>query len=812
MGIAMTQKVTLKYIVLLVILLLMVGSIVYWSGLSTKSTIRNVLLISIDTCRADRLSSYGYERQTTPNIDVLAQTAILFKNANSPVPLTLPAHSSALTGTYPPYHKVHDNLHTKLDKNQITLAEILSENGYSTGAVVSSVVLNRAFGTAQGFASYNDKFEMPINKQLERRGEEASHFAGQFLEDNQDNSFFLFLHYYDPHMEYNPPEPYASEYADDLYAGEIAYTDHCIGGVIEQLKSLDLYDNTLIIIMGDHGESLGEHGETEHGYFIYQSTTWVPLIIRPPHLKSTKEITEVVSLVDIVPTILSYLDIEIPDHIQGQDLSSYGNKRSSPPSRDYIYTESLTPTKFECNPLLGIIDKKWSLIQTTHPELYDLENDRKESDNLYEKNKQRARLMQTNLQDLVVKLVNQDLTSNSVNLDEETQKQLASLGYVGGDAVNDSLEFNPEGKDPKELIAYYEQRQKVNIFIRDKKFSEARGLCSEMLNDWPDVPNTLFLLTRIAYDDLKWEKVMTHGRDYLNQINQIQKSDAENTVIDNNKPIAKTHELIAKAAFKLDRFDVAIQHGNQALDAANSPWPEIYVTLAASYFSQNNFEQAIEHWTKVLEIKPDFAETHHNLAGAYYKNKNFNKAIEHWNLTLKLNANFPDARQNLIQLHDQLAQAFYAQNNIASAIQHWQEALLLNPNHSDIHNKIGTAYYKQNQTALALNHWRKALQFKPDQPDILNNMAWILATTDLEPLRNTAEAVTLAQKAVQLTQKQNPGILDTLSVTYAANGQFTKAITTVELALKLALDQDNTELTESIRQHLTLFKAGKTVK
>ncbi|MCP4707953.1 MAG: sulfatase [Planctomycetes bacterium] len=282
-----------KLIIVLLIPLLAFAAVLFWWTNTTRKQIKNILLISIDTCRADHLSCYGFERTTTPNIDMLAQTGVIYKNAYSPIPLTLPAHSSIFTGTYPPFHKVHENLNNRLDENALTLAEILKEKGFATGAVISSYVLHRLMGTNQGFDTYLDQFEQTggANDNSQRKGENASQLANQFLNDHKDDPFFLFLHYFDPHSEYDPPEPFATEYKNDLYSGEIAYVDYCLSQVIEQLNKLDLYDNTLIVIVGDHGESLGEHGETEHGYFIYQSTTRVPFIIRAPGMCKPVEIS-----------------------------------------------------------------------------------------------------------------------------------------------------------------------------------------------------------------------------------------------------------------------------------------------------------------------------------------------------------------------------------------------------------------------------------------------------------------------------------------------------------------------------------------
>lgn len=237
--------------------------------------VRQIILISIDTCRADYLGCYGYQSETTPNIDAVAAEGILFENAISPVPVTLPAHSSMLTGTDPPYHGVHDNSAHLVDDSNVALAETLKNVGFTTGAAVSAFVLDAQFGLGQGFDTYHDDFETPRvgNTVVQRRAGETTRVALEWLEENKNEEFFLFLHYYDPHHKYQPPEPFASQFASNPYAGEIAYTDHCIGQVIQKLKDLKLYASTLLIITADHGEMLGEHGEARLNRTILRLTT-----------------------------------------------------------------------------------------------------------------------------------------------------------------------------------------------------------------------------------------------------------------------------------------------------------------------------------------------------------------------------------------------------------------------------------------------------------------------------------------------------------------------------------------------------------
>jgi arylsulfatase A-like enzyme len=281
---------------------------------------KNVVIISIDTCRADLLGCYGYPRNISPNIDKVAKDGILFENTFTPIATTLPAHSSMFTGTIPPYHGIHDNDGYVLDESAVTLAEMLKQNGFNTSAFVSAFVLDSQFGLDQGFDLYDDNFgkthnSMGIN---ERLGGETNARALDWLDKNHKEKFFLFLHYFDPHFTYNAPPPFESnmrkafkdfklqldqtqkEYLELViqYAAEISYTDYCIGKVIEKLKSLDLYDSTLLIITADHGESLHEHGEKSHAYFAYQSTIAVPLVFKLPGGPKAMRITDNVGLAE----------------------------------------------------------------------------------------------------------------------------------------------------------------------------------------------------------------------------------------------------------------------------------------------------------------------------------------------------------------------------------------------------------------------------------------------------------------------------------------------------------------------------------
>ncbi len=287
------------------------------SAVAAPSPAPNVVVITIDTLRADHLGCYGDKQIKTPNIDTLAQDGVRFERAYTPVPVTLPAHSSLFTGTYPLRSGMHDFADNKLNPSQPTLASVLKENGYATGAVIGSAVLDSRFGLNHGFDFYYDHFDFSRLQEsnldeMERSGDLVADQALDWLDKNYQKKFLLWMHLYDPHYPYRPPSPYSEEYKDRPYDGEIAFADSQVGRLIRELKAKGVYENTVIVLTGDHGESLGEHGEKTHGFFIYNATLHIPVIIRLPGGPSARTVSELITLPDLMPTVLSFLKVDVP--------------------------------------------------------------------------------------------------------------------------------------------------------------------------------------------------------------------------------------------------------------------------------------------------------------------------------------------------------------------------------------------------------------------------------------------------------------------------------------------------------------------
>ncbi|HEX7419568.1 MAG TPA: sulfatase, partial [Thermoanaerobaculia bacterium] len=351
-----------------------------------------VILISIDTLRSDHLPAYGYKGVDTPNIDALRVDSILYRRAYSHVPLTLPSHATILTGMLPNDNGVRDNVGFRLPDSIPTLPALLKKNGYATGAAVSAFVLRRETGIARGFDFFDDEVE-PLGAadaaaigRVQRNGRETLHVLEKWIDGHAEKPFFAFLHLYEPHTPYRPPEPYFAKYPNH-YDGEIAYADAIVGEFVAYLKQHHVYDNALIVLLSDHGEGLNDHGEDEHGIFLYREVLQVPLILKlPNNAKGGSSIDTPVELVDVLPTIAerTATPLTADRRRAGQSLLTVGNTQQERP----IYSETFYPKfHFGWSDLHSLIAGNNHYIRAPQPELYDLAADLAEKHNTLEQNR-----------------------------------------------------------------------------------------------------------------------------------------------------------------------------------------------------------------------------------------------------------------------------------------------------------------------------------------------------------------------------------------------------------------------------------------
>ena len=622
------------------------------AGLRLKD-VGGVVIISIDTCRADHLGCYGYSRKTSPNIDAFAAEGILFNHAVTPIPTTLPSHASMLTGTVPLYHGVRDNDNYRLAASNVTLAEILQENGFKTGAVIGAFVLDSQFGLDQGFDTYEDEMGQVEKKVLlhnERDAKEGTRLALAWLQEHYKDKFFLFLHYFDPHTPYRFHKEFAFSslpvfvFSKDRYDSEIAYTDRCIGRVLDMLKSLDLYDTTLIIVTGDHGEGLGQHGEDTHSYFIYHSTLHVPMIIRIPGSPEGIIINETVGLIDVVPTVCGVLGIPVQANVQGENLCGLFSGNTDSFKNRAIYCEALQPTKFGLDPLLGLVSGRWKYIHTSNPELYDLKDDPHESRNLISQNIQQAGVMQAQLKTILQNANITDPVDSKMAIDAETRNRLESLGYLASQTVDDNVQFEQNGRAPKDFVEFCKFAGKFPELLHAGKSDKARKLCNDILKKWPNMPQFYYYLGLVAVGKKDFESTITHFSRYLAMMESESNDGSMHARSDYQLAIAYGN-LGSIFDYKGD-VEKAKENLKKAL--IYNPYEIEYIRrLADVYYKSGVFNDAITYYTKALDIEPNSPEVHYYLGNVLFQQGKVEEAAAHYKSALRLRPGWPEAIRNL---------------------------------------------------------------------------------------------------------------------------------------------------------------------
>ncbi len=456
------------------------------AGCERPQGLQRIVLITLDTTRADRLGCYGYTGGETPSLDRLARESTLFERAISPVPVTLPAHSSIFTGLYPAQHGVHYNGTFRLDRSYRTMAELLREAGFRTFAVPSSFAVARRFGLAQGFEDYLDPFDEEGGKKVsldtERAAEDVAARAIEWLGRHAEGRFFVWLHFYDPHWRYRPPFPFSTRFRDRPYDGEIAYMDREIGKVLDALRADPrAWNRTLLIVAGDHGEGLYDHGEGTHGVLAYQSTLHVPFLIKAPGGRRGSRVADPVSLVDILPTVLGYAGLPSPEGIAGINLQAAVSGGALAPRA--LYLEALSGAlNYGWSSLEGIVRGSYKLIDGVDPELYDLAADPGETASLLPGDRSRADEMRQELNEALAAFrTGREEAEPGEHLDAETIERLASLGYVG---IRGS-ETESGGPDPKKMIYLERELLEAQVAVAKENWAQALELSEYVLQSDP---------------------------------------------------------------------------------------------------------------------------------------------------------------------------------------------------------------------------------------------------------------------------------------------------------------------------------------
>jgi arylsulfatase A-like enzyme/Flp pilus assembly protein TadD len=624
----------------------------------------NILFIVVDTLRADHVGCYGYNKIKTPNIDSLAELGTRFDRVVAQVPLTLPSHASFMTSTWPEYNNVKDN-GDKLSGSAVTLAEVLRDNGYVTGAFVSTFVLAHRFGIGQGFDAYDDDVERVTPGHVirlmneERTADKVSARAVSWLENNKDKRFFLWVHFYDPHAPYVPPSPYKEMYSKAPYDGEIAFTDENIGRILAALRDLGLDRNTLVVLTGDHGEGLGDHGEEGHGLLLYDSTLKVPLIFSYPGVLPERTVRTQVRLIDIMPTILDIAGVRKNGEIQGKSLLAM--IKGPRPSKDIpAYSESVYARKyFNRNEFRSFNNGEWKFIGAIEPELYDMRTDSRELINVYSREKKKADGLEKELGTLLGKISGKTKPAVPAEKDKETMEKLRSLGYLQGD----------NGKKKKDGSAM----QLAGIL---EQMNAAAGMANR---------GTVEEAIRIYQRQLA--------------------ADPENI---------EAMRRLGSCYKESGRYDKAVVYFTKAAYVT----PEdagAHADLAGMLRSMGRLNEAMKEIKIAVKLDPENPEMVHDMGWVYQQMGKVDEAVIQYRKALDMDDSLPSA-------HTNLGMCYRIKGDVDGAVKEFEKALSLDHRFATAFSEMGVCMAIKGDLEKAVEYGRKAVEYGPDEPDGYNNL------------------------------------------------------------------------------------------
>lgn len=598
----------------------------------------DVFLITIDTLRSDHVGCYGYQWIQTPTIDQLAKQGIRFAQAFTPSPITNTSHASILTGLLPSSHGVSD-FGVPLTADHSTLAELLEKRGYQTAAFIGSVILDSktlAPGLDRGFEFYDNFPEKTETKsrwgRLERRGMDVVQRAETWLDGHRTGPHFVWVHLYDPHDPYEPPPPYSERYKDHLYDGEIAFADSALGRFLNHLKEQHWYEGALIIVVGDHGEGLGEHGEDTHGIFLYDSTTHVPLIVKLPNEQEAgKVVEEQARTTDILPTILELLGIPAPASLDGTSLKStlLGTEA---PSRT-VWGETDYPLRFGWAPLRSVRKDGFKFIEAPRPELYDLRSDPGEIRNAYVPWDSTVQKLRKELAKLSAKAAGKP---SAAAVAPSTTDELRALGYLSTADARSSTDV-PEPSllpDPKDKVEEQNLLHVAMMASEDGQTAKARTALEKLLRLDNRSEIGLSQLGRLEMESENYTKAAL----YLGRACEVNP---------HNATIAYDYGR----ALELSGDLVGARHALQASLKLNAKQLAARLLLGQVWLKSNDPKAAEDEFEAALLLQPASAEAQTGLARALLRQKKFGDVVGFLEERTKSSGNNADFFELLAQAY-----------------------------------------------------------------------------------------------------------------------------------------------------------------
>lgn len=655
-----------------VLALAVVFGVFRMSSDSQRGTRPDIILITLDTLRADRLGFMGDAEARTPYLDKLASEGIVFENAHAHNVVTLPSHANILTGLLPSEHGVHDNAAFTLDEKHTTIAERLKDVGYRTGAFIGAFVLDRRFGLAQGFDEYDDRFGEPNSEAASlggarRNADEVLAPALGWWGENGDSSRFMWVHLYDPHAPYSPPESFQSDWESDPYRGEIAYLDSALERVLGPILASD--DDVLVVITADHGEALGEHGETTHGLFAYEETLKVPLVLWRRNGLEARRVGEWVNHVDIVPTICEVTDIECP--ATGGSLLEVEGDRDT-------YFEALSASiNRGWAPLTGIISQRHKYIDLPIPELYDLVADPDESSNLIADQRRMANLLREQLADVV------SVSASPRDVSPEEREKLLGLGYVTG--VGADKVFT-EADDPKNLVHVDVLIQRAVSAFQQGDRETASKIASSLVEEYPEL--------KIA-----------------RAIAEIRSSGSpEMTLEDLEKAVESgkaTPEMVRQLGIEYVRADRPEDAERILRPLSGGKDVQGLYAYGVSLAGKGQFADAAEQFSKILETDPTDARAHEYLAVVSSRMGDLEKATVHARRAVEIDP-------SLTLAYSTLGVIEFKKGNASGAIEAWQKSLETDPRQHGLRFRLAAVAAQSGRRELATRELERFVREAPE--------------------------------------------------------------------------------------------------
>ncbi len=687
----------------------MTGAIFWRAGLPSQRP--NVLLITLDTTRADRLACHGYAPALTPALDSLAAKGVLFERAITPAPLTLPSHASLMTGLYPSEHGLITNGRGRLEESIPTLAEMLQAGGYDTAAFVGSLVLDSKFGLDRGFAVYDDDMtnsdatEHGLDRQ--RDGRRVVDSALGWLMQRRTKPFFCWVHLYDAHQPYQAhPEEFGDRFRDRQYDGEIAYVDRQIERLLKHLHEHGLSEKTMVVAVGDHGESLGEHDELEHSLTLYDSVLNVPWIwAGPGAAPAGRRVAQPVSLVGLRPTLLEMVGLRELGASKGRSLRGVVSGGEIAAGNCCSATDDPL-LEHGWSPLRSLTTAAWKYIRSPEAELYDLTRDPHETQNLAAALPDQVRELDFQLTVLEGAMTRRQ--AEAVELSPKERRALASLGYLGGQNLREQpTDSSQPLPDVKRMLPIYNKAEVAHRLVLEGNATDAEKRLRDLIRKEPDyLPARLFLAAALTQQSKFGE-----SRELLEQALKDDPDNSEahfqlgSVYLAQQQFAAAVAEFRRSLASKPNAVGVLFNMGQALMQlgdsqAAEDAFREVleldplyanaHLYLGALLAGQRRQAEAERHFREALECNPRSAEAHGNLAVLLSDQQRFVEAGEHFVRAVEL------APQNA-GAHFNYGAFLLSQRRLDDAAARFEEALRLNPQHAQARIRLEQVRDMQNQ-------------------------------------------------------------------------------------------------------------------